>query len=227
MQKVVGLLGVKGAGKDTAASVLVAERQYRRIGFADKLYEEAAAAFKVTVAFMGNRDTKEKDLPELSLQNCNDMAYVACVAHALQGDQHLSAEQLAAPRSPRFILQYWGTEYRRRGLPGVYAGDDSYWLNTVKAAILDSPHTSFVVTDVRFLNEFNFVRNLGGILARVRRPALEAVEALERAKNGTAAHGSETELLTVSADVELSNPDGQLTVLREAVLAMDDAFVTA
>lgn len=222
MQKIVGLLGVKGSGKDTAAQFLVSSRGYRRIGFADALYKEAANAFGVTVEFLNNRDTKETDLPQLALSVCQDRVYAACVEHCLRLGGSLTPEELEAPRSPRFILQFWGTEYRRRGVPGLCEGADSYWLDKVKAVIVDNPDTSFVVTDVRFRNEFNFVREIGGMLARVRRPELEAREALERAKSGRAAHGSETELLDANVDVDLNNPEGQPSVLRDAIFVLDD-----
>ena len=218
MQKVIGLLGVKGSGKDTAAKYLVLEQGYERIGFADTLYREAAEAFGVTVEFLGNRETKEKELPELELARCKDPDYVACVAYHLGHPEGLVPEEMAKPRSPRFILQFWGTEYRRKGAPGLYVGDDSYWLNRVKDAMEAKPGQSFVITDVRFLNEFNFVRQYGGQLMRVRRPHIESLELMDRASSGRAAHASETELLHVEVDAELLNEEGNPDSLRDALM---------
>ena len=178
MRKIIGLLGVKGAGKDSFARYLVDLNGFVRIGFADALYREAAQAFGVSVEFLGRRDTKETALAQLALANCTDAQFVRCVREetAHEGDEERAF--LQRPRSPRFVLQLWGTEYRRlRGL-------DSYWLDQVSAAIGAAPHSSFVITDVRFKNEANFVENHGGALVRIRRPALETREALERAKKG-------------------------------------------
>lgn len=212
MQKVVGLLGVKGSGKDTCAQYLIDMAGFRRIGFADALYQEVADAFGVTVAFLGNRNTKETPLAELALNQCNDKGFKQCVAEEM-GWQGVTPALLAQPQSPRFVLQLWGTEYRRR------RGVDSYWLDQVAVAIEAHPLDSFVVTDVRFLNEFNFIGQRGGMRVRIRRPELEAREAAERAKNGRAAHPSETELLGEAADVEIFNIEGRPESLRDGILA--------
>jgi hypothetical protein len=200
MQQIIGLLGAKGAGKDTAASHLVSTCDFIRVAFADKLYREVAEAFGVTVELLGRRDTKESDLAEFSLRNCSDPSFVQCVAEEL--GTTVTEDFLAKPRSPRFIMQLWGTEYRRK------RGVDSYWLDQV-AAIMDAdPARSYVVTDVRFPNEALFIKARNGMLVRVRRPELELREAVSRAANGTAAHPSETAMLNYPVDAEVQNPEG-------------------
>ena len=214
MRKIVGLMGVKGSGKDTGARYLTEELGFVRIGFADALYKEVADAFGVTVEFLGNRDTKESDLPQLALAHCRDAAFVRAVREEEGAEAFPDYEQfLLAPRSPRFVLQLWGTEYRRR------RGVDSYWLDIVQAAIEANPQRSFVVTDVRFNNEANFIEAMRGTLIRVRRPDLEAREAAERSKNGRAAHPSETELLTRRVDHEVVNVEGHPDSLRQGIFA--------
>ena len=203
MSHVIGLLGVKGCGKDTCARYLVDLHGYVRVSFAGKLYMEAADAFGVSVAFLENRDTKETPLPELALINCSDAAFVRCVCEELGWGYPPTPEQWRQPHSPRFVLQLWGTEYRRR------RGVDSYWLDKVKAIIDEDPTQNYVVTDVRFNNEANFIEANGGVLVRIRRPVLEAKEAAERTKNGRAAHPSETELLTRPVYLEIENVEGQ------------------
>ncbi|MNR71653.1 hypothetical protein D3C71_22840 [compost metagenome] len=237
MRQVIGMLGVKGSGKDTCAAILVNELGFVRIGFADSLYKEAAEAFKVTVEFLGNRSTKEKDLAQLSLQRCINKHFVEVALQDVTCSRnlrraaldrfagagftpHVSRRRvrtlLKAPRSPRFVLQLWGTEYRRKSKYGF----DSYWLDQVRAAIDAQPARSFVITDVRFKNEANFVENINGRLVRVRRLALEEREEAERRSNGRAAHPSETELLGRSVHAELFNGEGELGKLRLDVLAL-------
>lgn len=237
MRQIIGMLGVKGSGKDTCAAVLVQERDFVRAGFADALYREAAEAYKTTVEFLGNRDTKEVDLQPLALRNCTNKHFVEIAletvtkSHALRdaalayfetgkGTPHVSLRRtktlLKNGRSPRFVLQLWGTEYRRKSKYGF----DSYWLDQVRALVDAQGAKSFVITDVRFRNEANFVESLGGMLVRVRRPLLEAREAAERKANGRAAHPSETELLARKVDVELFNEEGQFAQLRLDVLAV-------
>lgn len=70
----------------------------------------------------------------------------------------------------RLILQGWGTDYRRKQ-------DINYWLNKYKEKFLSFPLRSVVVTpDVRFLNEFELIRRVGGKLWRVVRefPAVDS-----------------------------------------------------
>lgn len=73
----------------------------------------------------------------------------------------------------RPMLQWWGTEFRRK-----YGNDDNYWVD-----ILDLEITSklvlretegVVITDVRFMNEANYVqKDRRGMLILVGRPYVE------------------------------------------------------
>lgn len=237
MGRVIGMLGAKGSGKDTCAAFLIKEAGYQRVGFADTLYEEVADAYRVTTAFFANRRTKETRLGKLALKHSSNRDFVevalgtltsnpAILKLALQYQQtgkiaahrprRVAKALIDSKRSPRWTMQLWGTEYRRKSKYGV----DSYWLDQVAALIKAHPETDFVITDVRFKNEAVFVGLLGGWLVRVTRPVLEAFEAAERAKNGTAAHASETELLTYPVQHTVLNEEGKLENLRFAVLAI-------
>lgn len=65
--------------------------------------------------------------------------------------------------SSRALLQWWGTEYRRKQAP-------DYWVQKVLAQIAAKPTTSFVISDLRFKNEAIACRAAGHILVRVDRP---------------------------------------------------------
>lgn len=70
----------------------------------------------------------------------------------------------------RPILQAWGM--LRRELKGP-----DYWINQISSALCakygETPDATFVITDVRLPNEFEYVRNLGGRMVRVVRPGHE------------------------------------------------------
>lgn len=227
----IGLLGAKGSGKDTLAAYLTDEYGYIRTSFAEELYRQVAATYDITVEQLGRRDTKETALPFLALRHCQDIRFVevalqsltrsaalrtAARAYAATGNMpaHAPARRvkalLNACRSPRWVMQLWGTEYRRKSKYGV----DSYWLDLVAAVIAGSPQKRFVITDVRFINEAKFVEKLGGSLIRIRRPLLEALEAADRARNGTAAHPSEVELLNYAGPFEVVNLEGDPMSLK-------------
>jgi hypothetical protein len=208
MQKVVGLVGLRGSGKDTAAQFLVAQG-WRRIAFADALYIEVAEAFGVTVEFLQRRDTKETPLPELSLVHCEDEMFVGCfLAYedallAKEGRVESPAVQLTKPRSPREILQVWGTEYRR-----VMVSDD-YWRDQVFKAITAHPDTNFVITDVRFPDEAKLVENgLRGALGRIIRPALAG------STDKALLHASEVSMLDYPIENVFINEEGDEGLAR-------------
>lgn len=216
MQKVVGLVGLRGSGKDTAAQFLV-DLGWRRIAFADALYLEVAEAFGVTIEFLQRRETKETPLQELALQNCKDDIFVACVL-AIE-DARFTAEglphpgvvaQLSAPRSPREILQLWGTEYRRQ----MY--NDDYWRAQVQRTIQANPDVNFVITDVRFPDEGHLVEgDLGGQLGRIHRPGLGG------ANDKALLHSSEVAMLDYPISRVFLNEEGPEGLLnfRQAVLS--------
>lgn len=216
MSKVVGLVGLRGSGKDTAAQFLV-ENGWKRIAFADALYQEVAEAFGVTVEFLQRRETKETPLPELALVHCKDEVFVGCFLayedasrSAFVASAVPVALQLTQSRSPREILQVWGTEYRRQ----MYS--DEYWRDQVRQHIEAQPHENFVITDVRFPDEAKLVENgLGGLLGRVRRPGLGG------ANDKALLHASEVAMLDYPIEREFINEEGPegLAKFRDAVLS--------
>ena len=60
----------------------------------------------------------------------------------------------------RTMLQWWGTDLRR----DVFGKD--YWVEKM-AARIDQCKALTVITDVRFLNEAEFVKSRGGIMIRI------------------------------------------------------------
>ncbi len=100
----------------------------------------------------------------------------------------------------RLGLQWWGSEFRR----GLY-GDD-YWIKKMEKHVaeekqlLEQLHDTklafIVITDVRFPNEFDYVRNSGGIMVRVERDTEETQ---------SDPHPSETALDNHEFDFTISN----------------------
>lgn len=223
--RLIGLLGAKGCGKDTLAKLLIAKLGFVRASFADALYREVSTAYAVPVAFLENRDTKEKPLRRLALIRCKDRDFVRVALRTLKGlrkdslkhglkgkllDPFLTARDLLAARSPRWTMQLWGTEYRRES----EFGKDSYWIDQVEDIIKANPDVRYVITDVRFVNEAKMVRRYNGALVRVRRPVLEQKEAEARARGvSTALHPSETQMATYPVDFEVVNVEGQPDLL--------------
>ena len=70
----------------------------------------------------------------------------------------------------RTLLQWWGTEYRR-------VQDPDYWVKAWEKDVrqYDLNDTAIVVDDIRFPNELQSVRSLGGYVFRINRPMVEPV----------------------------------------------------
>jgi len=69
----------------------------------------------------------------------------------------------------RLGLQWWGTEFRR-AMHG-----DKYWIKQLNFAMEQEGLGQFdkhiyIVTDVRFKNEYDYITKLGGLVVRVERP---------------------------------------------------------
>lgn len=168
----IGLTGMPGSGKDTVAGAMSAHG-FRAIAFADALRVEVSQAWRLDPSMLTTRHIKELPLPALAIGMCCDPAFIAW---GQSNDLDLSE-----PRSPRWVLQRWGTEFRRGQRP-------DYWLMPVAKWIgrrLGTGCRHLVVTDVRLPNEGELIHGLGGVLLHVLRPELSAMRA------DTANHASE------------------------------------
>jgi hypothetical protein len=196
---IVGLAGAAGSGKDTVADILVRYRGFQRLAFADALYEEVGTAFEVPIEFLRNRETKETPTFMLTLRRCTDKGFCATVAEILAARDVPCVEE--AWLSPREILQWWGTEYRR-------AQRKVYWTSRVAAMIREQPDQHFVITDLRFPDEADVVRDAGGMIALVVRPDITPVST----------HATESFWKNCDPDWKIDNA-GSLDDLRETVLS--------
>jgi hypothetical protein len=167
---IIGLAGFAGTGKDTVADLLRTHVRFGKCAFADQLRYEVCEAFSIEPALLTDRKTKEVPHPSLALAECKNNEFVGVLLRGAVYDQFEGSVEdfLTAARSPRQIMQLWGTEFRR-------ASDTNYWTRQLTRQIIDSAHygnTRHVITDVRFENEAQAVRNMGGVVWQVNRPGL-------------------------------------------------------
>lgn len=116
------------------------------------------------------------------------------------GGRHIP-ELWTKPYTPmvRHMLQWWGTERRRQ--------DEDYWVKLAmqRLAHLDEGEIA-VFTDVRFPNEAKAIREAGGLVVRVGRPAEARRRALgmsEAAFEAMSQHPSETAVIDIKPDLYL------------------------
>ena len=205
--QIIAFTGSAGTGKDTAADILATHCGFTKLAFADALRAEVQAAFNVPAELLTRRDLKEMHTAELALVECTDMGLIGTLVRAaMAASTHaLDYAWIEAPRSPRQILQWWGTEYRR-------AQKINYWLEALRQSItqrhaLDG-RSRFVITDARFENEAAMIRAMGGVVWQITRDGVQSVEGQ---------HASATDGTRLNPSVIIDN-SSTLHSLREAVL---------
>ena len=139
----IGVCGFIGSGKDTIAEYLVNVHGFRRESFANTLKDAVAAVFGWDRVLLEGRTKEAREWRE-------------------QVDPWW-AERLNMPNlTPRWVLQYWGTEVCRRGF------HDDIWIASVENKLRRSKD-NIVISDCRFPNEIASIKQAGGSIIRVDR----------------------------------------------------------
>jgi hypothetical protein len=140
---IIGFVGFIGSGKDTAADYLVNFHGFRRDSFANTLKDAVACVFGWDRTLLEGRTKEAREWRE-------------------QVDPWW-AERLNMPNlTPRWVLQYWGTEVCRR------AFHDDIWIASLENKLRNSKD-DIVISDCRFPNEIKSIKDAGGIVIRVVR----------------------------------------------------------
>jgi hypothetical protein len=144
MAKVVGFCGFISAGKDTAADYLCNYHGFRRDSFANSLKDAVSCVFGWDRILLEGRTKEAREWRE-------------------QPDTWWS-NRLGRIITPRWILQYWGTEVCRHGF------HDDIWIASLENKMRKTTD-NIVISDVRFPNEIVAIHNTGGIVVRIKRGA--------------------------------------------------------
>jgi len=97
--------------------------------------------------------------------------------------------------TPRKVLQFIGTDLLRDQLSNIMPDiGNNIWLEIMKKKILKNPNQKIVIADLRFNNEIEFIKELGGIIIRIN-----------RTNNNNDNHESEKLINTFNVDYELNN----------------------
>ncbi|WAT31154.1 hypothetical protein [Pseudomonas sp. GXZC] len=155
MTDLLALNSIRGkSGKDTLIGLLEAEgRKVYRVAFADVLKEMCAQVLaggpgELATAYQRDMHKSIKDKP----QSCLGISQIAPSSY-----QHWLRttywEEPSAPKSLRWHLQTFGTQYHRE-----YLGKPDVWfdlgMREVRQGLEDSSYDHVVVTDMRMPNEY-------------------------------------------------------------------------
>jgi hypothetical protein len=143
---IIGVCGFIGSGKDTIADYLVNFHEFRRESFASTLKDAVAAVFGWDRTMLEGRTKEAREWRE-------------------QVDPWW-AERLDMPTlTPRWVLQYWGTEVCRKSF------HDDIWIASLENKLRTSKD-HVVISDCRFPNEIASIKNAGGKIIWVQRGQL-------------------------------------------------------
>jgi hypothetical protein len=139
---IIAVAGNIGGGKDTVADYLVNFHEFRRESFASSLKDSVAAVFGWDRTLLEGRTKQSREWRETR-------------------DDWWS-ERLNMDITPRWILQYWGTDVCRNNF------HQDIWLSSLENRLRKSTD-NIIITDCRFPNEFNAIQKSGGKMVRVKR----------------------------------------------------------
>ena len=168
----IGLVGLIGSGKDTVAERLVSHHGFGRDSFAKSLKDA------VSNIFGWDRNLVEGNTKESR-------------AWREQPDTFWS-EKFGKEVTPRWVLQYFGTEVCRAGFL------DSIWVDSCIARYRGQ---NTVISDTRFVNEIKAIRKLGGKIVLVKRTAMPNRESVI----ASGAHQSEWDWIGTDYDYIIEN----------------------
>jgi hypothetical protein len=186
LSKIIGVSGRKYSGKDTLGEYLVKHHGYTRLAFADALKEATKNIFGFSdEQVYGNKKEEIDTFWKIS---------------------------------PREVLQHLGTNIFRNNMKEILpnVGND-LWIYVVKRKILqkleEEPDAKFVITDVRFPNEVDFIKSIGGMTIKLKR---------ETEKNQFYNHESEMQIDTLVTTYEFDNNKSKEELFEQINLILSE-----
>jgi hypothetical protein len=143
---VIGIVGNIGSGKDTIAHYLTQFHDFNQLSFASSLKDAVANVFGWDRELLEGRTPESREWRE-------------------EVDSYWSKRLSMPTLTPRWVLQHWGTELARKHF------HDDIWIASLENKI-SKADTNIVISDCRFPNEIQAIRELGGYIIRVQRGEL-------------------------------------------------------
>jgi hypothetical protein len=190
--EIIALSGYARSGKDEAARALVEEEGFVQVAFADKLRE---MIYAINPYVIGLEPTKIGPFDMQSYSHGPVLLQEVIDNYGWDG-----YKESVFSGEIRRLLQRLGTEGGRQTLW------DTIWIDAALTGL--DENAKVVVSDARFFNEFDAVRDRGGYVWRIERPGVGPVSD----------HPSETEAPNYTHFALELNNDGTLQDWRDNVL---------
>lgn len=202
----VCICGYEGSGKDTVATMLVESYQFKQFAFADNLKKAICIIFGWEEALLKGITVESRIWRE-------------------QVDPYWEKELNRPGLTPRKVMQWIGTDVLREHF------DDGIWIKSLKKQLITAK-TNVVISDCRFPNEIDMVKNLGGIVIRVNRKDPEWMSLYNQVQDTTilyekyGIHPCETALINYDKYDYIIDNNGTLEELQEKIqLLMNDLII--
>ncbi len=160
---IIGITGKKSSGKSLTADYLQSEFGFEQFAFADKLKSGIISIFDVPNESLYGSEVEKNKLDEF---------------------WGVSGRQLA---------QIIGSELFRDILPTLLPQLNNIWIRCIEKKILNSKSDLIVISDVRFSDEAEFIKSMGGVIISIERNNLNIIDK----------HQSETQI--INADYTVDN----------------------
>ncbi len=146
-RKVIAICGFQSSGKDTLADILVEHHGFRKLAFASTVKDVVSSIFG------WDRTMIEGATPETRLER--------------ERIHKWWADKLDVPHlTPRWTMQHIGTELFRTHF------NDKIWIYALQRKIDEIPHQNIVITDCRFPNEIQALREIDASFIHIYRGEL-------------------------------------------------------
>jgi len=151
----IGISGHARVGKDTFAGMLAAELNkeayppYVMMAFANELKLRCQAAFDLTWEQLWG-DDKEKE----------DKRYIKHFT-TMTDTQNDGSAVIGLYWTAREIMQNYGAFYRTI--------DSEFWVKNLFKVVQEKEYTNVIITDVRYINEADYIIDNGGYVIRIER----------------------------------------------------------
>jgi hypothetical protein len=144
----IAIHGFKQSGKDTLADLLVREYGFKKVAFADRLKEAIHLIFDVPREWLWGSDEDKQKLTKVAWNDFENF-------DKTDKDDNIFL-------SVRELMQIFATEVCRSKIPGI-------WYRYLPIR----PNENLVVSDLRFANEAEFLKQNQAILIKVHRPSAQ------------------------------------------------------
>lgn len=145
-KKIIGICGLAGSGKDTIGDIIVGNiSNWEKMSFASHLKDVTSLLFGFDRKMLAGETPEDRLIRE-------------------QPDKFWS-NKMSKDFTPRYALQFLGTNLLRNQLY------QNIWVDCLERKIMETDK-NVVITDVRFPNEIDMIRNIGGEIWRVERGKL-------------------------------------------------------